>query len=337
MRSTLKKIGAGIAVISALALGTAVGSLFVRRLGLSEFLTVMLAAVAGVLILFVVFGAIMSLLRRSQLHNMNDMHDKLTRTLNEIANGNFNAFVELDEHAPHNDIAEAMNEMTRKLGTLEAMRADFVSNVSHEIQSPLTSIGGFAKLLRESATDEQARHYADVIIAESKRLSSLSDNLLKLSTLDNNKIPLNRTDFRLDKQLQQVALTLEPQWSAKNLELSCELAPATVNADAELLSQVWINLLNNAIKFTPEGGTIQLTMNNEQLTICDTGIGISDEDRLHIFERFYKVDKARDRSLGGSGLGLSIVKKILELHGYSITARSEVGRGTQFTIRLSPV
>jgi signal transduction histidine kinase len=313
---------------------TAVGYLIISLFGLSIVPAVMLSAVTGTLILFVVFGSAMSLLRRSQLKNMNDMHRALTETLNEIANGNFNVLVETDPHAPHNDIAEAMNEMARKLGTLETMRQDFISNVSHEIQSPLTSIGGFAKLLKESAADGQSRHYADVIIAESERLSSLSDNLLKLSTLDNNKIPLNRTDFRLDKQLETVALTLEPQWSAKHIELSCALSKSSVNADAELLSQVWINLLVNAIKFTPEGGAIQLTIDNGQVTIRDTGAGISDEDKIHIFERFYKADKARDRGLGGNGLGLAIVKKIVELHGGRISVTSTLGKGTAFEISL---
>jgi signal transduction histidine kinase len=330
VKKKLKQVGASIFVLLTLAFATALGSLFVRRLGLSEFLTVMLSAVVGVVILFVVFGAIMSLLRRSQLHNINDMHDKLTHTLNEISNGNFDVFIETDDHGPHNDIAEAMNEMTRKLGTLEAMRADFVSNVSHESQTPLTSIGGFAKLLKQ----EYNPHYAEIIEQEAKRLSSLSDNLLKLSTLDNNKIPLNRTDFRLDKQLQQIALLLEPQWSAKNITLEADLQKTTVNADADLLSQVWINLLNNAIKFTLENGTIQLTVNSEQVTVRDTGFGISDEDKMHIFERFYKVDKARDRSLGGSGLGLAIVKKIVELHGFSIAVNSEIDAGTTFIVSL---
>jgi signal transduction histidine kinase len=272
---------------------------------------------------------------RARQHGKFTLFDDINKAIDSIARGNFNVRIDGGDHHPLSELTERLNKMARELGSLESMRADFVSNVSHEIQSPLTSIGGFAKLLRESATDEQSRHYADVIIAESGRLSGLSDNLLKLSTLDNNKIPLNRTDFRLDKQLRQIALTLEPQWSAKNIELSCELAPTTVNADAELLSQVWINLLVNAIKFTPSGGAITITLKDDAVTISDTGCGISDEDKLRIFERFYKVDKARDRSLSGSGLGLSIVKKILELHGYSLAVDSEVGRGTAFTIRLS--
>jgi signal transduction histidine kinase len=107
-----------------------------------------------------------------------------------------------------------------------------------------------------------------------------------------------------------------------------------VNGDADLLSQVWINLLNNAIKFTPESGTITITLTENSVTISDTGVGISDEDRIHIFERFYKVDKARDRSLGGNGLGLAIVKKIVELHDGHISAESEIGKGTAFEISL---
>jgi signal transduction histidine kinase len=313
---------------------TAVGYLIVSKFGLPVIPAVMLSAVTGTLILFIVFGSVMSLLRRSQRNNIEWMHHSVTEALNEMANGNFNVLVETDPHTPHNDIAEAMNEMARKLGTLENMRQDFVSNISHEIQSPLTSIGGFAKLLKESASDEQSRHYAEVIIAESRRLSSLSDNLLKLSTLDNNKLPLNRTDFRLDKQLETVALTLEPQWSAKNITLEADLLKSTVNGDEALLSQVWINLLVNAIKFTPEGGTITITMNDGAVTVADTGCGIPDEDRPHIFERFYKVDKARDRSRGGNGLGLAIVKKITELHGGHISVESDPGKGTTFEIFL---
>jgi signal transduction histidine kinase len=162
----------------------------------------------------------------------------------------------------------------------------------------------------------------------------LSENLLKLSTLDNNKIPLNKTEFRLDKQLERIALMLEPLWSVKNISLEADLQKCTVSGDLELLSQVWINLLNNAIKFTPDGGAITITLADVLVTIADTGLGISDEDKIHIFERFYKVDKARDRSLGGNGLGLSIVKKIVELHGGKVAVASELGKGAVFEVVL---
>jgi two-component system phosphate regulon sensor histidine kinase PhoR len=142
----------------------------------------------------------------------------------------------------------------------------------------------------------------------------------------------------LDKQIQHAVLMLEPQWSAKKIELSLELEKTMFNGDEGLLSQVWINLIHNAIKFTTERGMIGVTlMGDGKAVVCrvsDTGAGISEEDRMHIFERFYKADKARDRALGGSGLGLSLVKKIVELHGGTVTAQSELGKGSVFTVSL---
>ena len=269
-----------------------------------------------------------------------NIHDILTDALAQIARGNFDVFLDAKATDMHHDLAEAINDMARGLGNLETMRQDFISNVSHEIQSPLTSISGFAGLLKkEDLSAEQRRRYAEIIEAESKRLSSLSENLLKLTTLDNSKLPLNRQDFRLDKQLEHVALLLEPQWSAKNLNLEAELPLCILCGDEDLLSQVWTNLLHNAIKFTPEGGQISIGLKQEgdaaQVTIGDTGIGIGPEDRIHIFERFYKADKARARSAGGNGLGLSLVKKIVDLHGGSIRVESTIGEGTTFEIFLS--
>ena len=261
-------------------------------------------------------------------------------TLDQIAHGNFEVLINMDDIGPqHHEIAEAINDMAQSLGTLETMRQDFISNVSHEIQSPLTSIGGFAALLKKDGLpDDERRRYAAVIEAESKRLSSLSDNLLKLSSLDNDKSPLNKHEFRLDKQLEHIALTLEPQWSAKNLTMEADLQKLTVCADEDLLSQVWMNLLHNAIKFTPEGGQINISLiadgESVVVKISDTGEGIAPEDQIHIFERFYKADKDRDRALGGNGLGLSLMKKIVELHGGNVLVESEIGKGTTFRILL---
>ena len=277
--------------------------------------------------------------RGSHMKDVKDIHDELTDTLAQIAQGNFNVLLDPGNVGVFNDLAQAINDMAKNLGTLETMRQDFISNVSHEIQSPLTSIGGFAELLqKDGLPDEKRRKYAAIIEAESCRLSSLSENLLKLSALDNNKVPLSKHEFRLDKQLETIALTLEPQWMAKNLILEADLQKLTMCGDEELLSQVWMNLLHNAIKFTPDGGciTIALARDGDSINakIADTGVGIAKEDQIHIFERFYKVDKARDRSLGGNGLGLSLVKKIIELHGGSIMVESEIGIGTTFKIVL---
>ena len=268
-----------------------------------------------------------------------NIHDTLTGTLAQIAQGNFDVLLDPKNVGFFNDLAEAINDMAQNLGTLETMRQDFISNVSHEIQSPLTSIGGFAALLqKDGLPDEERRRYAAIIETESKRLSALSENLLKLSTLDDNKAPLIKKEFRLDKQLERIALTLEPQWSSKNLTLEADLQKQSVCGDEDLLSQVWMNLLHNAIKFTPEGGRIYMALstdgNTAVIKISDTGIGIATENQLHIFERFYKVDKARDRSHDGNGLGLSLVKKIVELHDGSITVESEPGKGATFWICL---
>jgi signal transduction histidine kinase len=235
------------------------------------------------------------------------------------------------------------------------MRQDFVSNVSHEIQSPLTSITGFANLLKDANLPEEKRlHYLEIIETESKRLSSLSENLLKLSTLEMDGAELTKQPYRLDKQIEEAVLMLEPQWSGKGLTVEAELSEVTYEGDENLMSQIWINLLGNAIKFTSthsgtdaegspgagasESGRIGISLSQTDggivAKVSDSGIGISPEDQLRIFERFYKVDKARDRSLGGNGLGLSIVKRIVDLHEGQITVQSESAKGTEFTITL---
>jgi two-component system phosphate regulon sensor histidine kinase PhoR len=285
--------------------------------------------------IFSLLASILHAVGRHSRRESYDMrqHSALLDAMERIAQGDFSVFVQTDDHI-HAELADAINNMAKNLGNLETMRQDFISNVSHEIQSPLTSIHGFAVLLKKPGlSDDERQRYADIIETESKRLSSLSDNLLKLSSLDNN--PITKREFRLDKQLSNVILTLEPQWSAKNLTVEADLQRCVASGDQDLLSQVWVNLLVNAIKFTPEGGVIFIAMNEGSVKIADTGVGISKDDLPHIFERFYKVDKARDRALGGNGLGLSLVRKIVELHGGDITVESEPGKGTVFTIRLS--
>jgi signal transduction histidine kinase len=297
---------------------------------------------------FVFFGAFVWLAglfqRFSKKKMLVNAHRNILEAINHIAHGNFDVRVQVDPRDPHQELAWAVNKMAHDLGGLETMRQDFISNVSHEIQSPLTSISGFAALLKEDGLpDEERRHYAEVIEAESKRLSALSDNLLKLSALDGDQKPLVVREFRLDKQLLHSALATEPQWTAKGLTLEVELPPCLIEGDEGLLSQVWMNLLHNAIKFTPKGGCLGLALAEEEtapgvrqavVRVSDTGIGIAPENQIHVFERFYKVDKARERSLGGNGLGLSLVKKIGELHGGSVTVESVLGQGSTFIVTL---
>ena len=265
--------------------------------------------------------------------------DDTIEAMERIARGDFSVLIPTDESNPFSELTESVNRMAHELGTMEQLRQDFISNVSHEIQSPLTSIAGFASLLKnETISLEQRAHYIDVIETEARRLSLLSDNLLKLSALENGAQSLTSSSFSLDRQIQNAVLTLEPQWSAKNLELSLALDKITFCGDEALLIQVWINLIHNAIKFTPKNGGILVSLTKcDDTAVClisDTGIGFSEEDRMHIFERFYKADKSRDRALGGNGLGLSLVKKIVELHGGTIDAESIIGKGSTFTVTL---
>ncbi|MDR1068741.1 MAG: HAMP domain-containing histidine kinase [Clostridiales Family XIII bacterium] len=292
-----------------------------------------LSALTGVVLYAAVLGLIITFSGRGTRRRHNEIHDIFTDALAQIAQGNFNVLIDENNADVHLEFAAVINDMARNLGNLETMRQDFISNVSHEIQSPLTSISGFAALLKNAdLPDDERRRYVEIIEAESKRLSSLSDNLLKLSTLDNESIAT--AEFRLDRQLSNIILTLEPQWSAKNLTVHAALQKCVASGDENLLSQVWMNLLVNAIKFTPENGVISVSLRENAVKISDTGIGIAKDDLPHIFERFYKVDKARDRALGGNGLGLSLVKKITELHGGRISVESEPRAGTTFEIFL---
>ncbi|GHU63105.1 two-component sensor histidine kinase [Clostridia bacterium] len=259
-------------------------------------------------------------------------------TLRNVSQGNFNVLIEQNKGSRFDELAVRINEMAKELGSMERLRQDFISNISHEFQSPLTSIIGYATLLRKNGATSQQIEYATIIEEESKRLSKLADNLLLLSALETDAAPMEKTVYRLDRQLENVILLLEPQWSAKNIEPETDLHKIEVLGNEDLLKQVWINLLVNAIKFTPESGEIQVSVKSGEGSIechiADSGIGIAPTDQMRIFERFYKVDKARDRSIGGNGLGLSLVKKIVELHGGNITVESVLGRRTIFIVTL---
>jgi signal transduction histidine kinase len=261
--------------------------------------------------------------------------------MDRIAQGDFSVRVgkDIPGRHPMAELAERFNTMAIGLDKVEQLRKDFVSNVSHEIQSPLTSIRGFAQALRkEGLTLEDHAHYLDVIEEESMRLSKLGDSLIKLAALESEQVQLTPQKYRLDEQLRKAILACEPQWSSKKLDLSADLAELSITADPELLGQVWANLLHNSIKFTPEGGSLHIALKQTgaeiEVNFTDTGIGIAADDQPRIFERFFKADKARRSSEGGSGLGLSIVKKIIDLHEGTIQVSSQIGQGTSITVRL---
>lgn len=265
----------------------------------------------------------------------------LIRAMGQIARGNFNIRVinpTLDDGQTA-ELVESVNKMALDLNQVENMRQEFISNVSHEIQSPLASIRGFALALRnEQLSAEERRHYLDIIDIETRRLSALSDNMLKLASLETQDIKFEPRPYRLDKQLRHIILACEPQWVDKQIDMQLFVDETYITADEDLLSQVWINLIHNSIKFTPAGGEVCVDLqqygNQIKVSISDNGIGISEEDQPRIFERFYKADAARERSQGGSGLGLSISKKIIELHNGTITVQSTSGEGSVFIVSL---
>lgn len=268
----------------------------------------------------------------------------LKKATKQIVQGNFN--VGLDKSRKRNDeigdLADHFAQMAESIQQLDRMRQEFVANVSHEFQTPLTSIQGLARFILDKQTSpEQTEHYLTIIEQESKRLSSLSKQLLKLAALDKEDQQLHLSKFRLDEQIRQIIIMLEWQWSDKQLNLELELPEILVTADAQLLYEVWLNLISNSIYFSEQGGTIRLEISDHStdrimIEVTDTGSGIAESEIPFIFERFYKVDKARmnHRSSSGSGLGLSIVHKIISLHQGTVEVRSEVGRGTTFIVYL---
>jgi signal transduction histidine kinase len=235
-------------------------------------------------------------------------------------------------------MARHFTQMAEALQKLDEMRQTFVANVSHEIQSPLTSIQGFAQAAREDeVTGEERRRYLAIIEEESRRLSLLGKQLLTLAALDKDSGVVKKTTFRLDEQIRQVVLVSEWQLREKEMAVELELPEADVTADKQLLHQVWLNLIANAIKFSERGGSVSIEMNvgrETAVTVRDNGAGIPEAELPHIFDRFYKADKARNRTRSGSGLGLSIVHKIVQVHGGTVEVRSRLGEGTAFTVRL---
>ncbi|OPH49335.1 two-component sensor histidine kinase [Paenibacillus ferrarius] len=264
---------------------------------------------------------------------------KLTKATKRIAAGDFNVKLNIKQTSELGTLARSFEEMMHDLQQLEQMRRDFVSNVSHEVQSPLTSISGYAQALKQvNLADHERSRYLDIIIAEAKRMSKMSDSLLKLSLLESQSQQLRLATLSLDEQIRRVIVALQPQWSARNIHFELDLQTVKVTADHDQLNQVWTNILANSIKFSKDGGVINVSIlqdiKNVTVRISDSGIGIPIEDQKRIFERFFKADRSHSRKYEGSGMGLAIVKQIVSLHQGDIRVESEPGQGTTFIVTL---
>ncbi|MDA1644106.1 MULTISPECIES: envelope stress sensor histidine kinase HitS [unclassified Bacillus cereus group] len=337
----LKVIGAVLALFSFLTIiwsiafyvsSSVINALEIR---VSPFVTFLISDMVGfvfIVLIWVLIGVLMRPKREAMIWT-------IIEPIQKIAKGDFSVKIRNEEKydGEIGVLVKSINDMTDELNAMEKMRQEFVSNVSHEIQSPLTSIKGFARALQDNNLSEEKReHYLTIIEMETTRLSKLSQNLLKLTLLESEEYTPERVTYRLDQQLKQIVLNSEPLWAEKEIELDLDLEKVHITADQESMSQVWINLIHNSIKFTPSSGTISIKLKEYEtlveVRIRDTGIGISEEQKQHIFERFYKADSSRNRAYGGSGLGLAIVKKVLDLHQGGIKVESEEGNGTEFIV-----
>lgn len=265
------------------------------------------------------------------------LEDLITAT-HKVADGDFSVHVdEKDSVGEFNELIKSFNRMTEELGRLEIFRKDFINTFSHEFKTPIVSIRGFAKRLRDDdLPPDVRREYIDIIISETERLSKLSTNILLLSKYENQEILSDKTEFSLDEQIRRSIVMLERQWKQKKINWNIELESANYYGNAEMTSQIWLNLLSNAIKFSPEGSVISVSLTHVpggiSVSIGDEGPGMSEEIAPHVFEKFYQGDASHKKE--GNGLGLSIVKRVVELCGGSIRLKTAPGEGSVFTVTL---
>lgn len=281
-------------------------------------------------------GTVLSVLfSRRPLKPLRSVMDAVDR----IASGDYSVRIDLKGPEEFRALSSKFNHMAEELGSVELLRSDFVNNFSHEFKTPIVSIRGFAKALKwDDLTEAERDEYLDIILDETERLSSLSANVLYLSKIEKQTIVTGRKRFNLSEQLRLAAALVEPRLSEKQLALEMDGGECLVDGNEEMLRQVWLNLLDNAVKFSPTGGkiTIRVKPSGEGVSvkISDEGIGMSPETKKHIFDKFYQGD--RSHATGGNGLGLSIVKKIVDLHGGHITIRSS-DKGSTFEVFLKSV
>ena len=265
----------------------------------------------------------------------------ITDAAQRIMNGDFSVRVKHMHGSGmegFNQIGESINAMAEELSSVETLRTDFIANVSHEMKTPLSVIQNYGKLLQEADLQEEKRvEYARAITDASRRLADMMTNILKLNRLENQQIYPNLTTFDLGEQLCESLLQYEGVWEKKNIEIETDIFDSVlVCADAELLSLVWNNLFSNAFKFTEDGGKVLLVLTADEkyatVKVTDTGCGMSAEVGAHIFEKFYQGDTSH--ATQGNGLGLSLVKRVIDIMQGEISVESAIGVGTTFTVKI---
>ena len=263
---------------------------------------------------------------------------RLRKAMEQVAEGDFS--VRLEDKSSSREIMEiysGFNLMAKELGATEILQTDFVSNVSHEFKTPINAIEGYTTLLQSDNLDEEQKQYVEKILFNTRRLSSLVGSILLLSKIENQSIQTNRTRYRLDEQIRQSIVALEPAWEKKEIEFDVDMDRVEYVGDESMMRHVWDNLIGNAIKFDPPCGMvrIRLSQTGEKITftIEDCGPGLTEEAKKHLFDKFYQADSSHKEE--GNGLGLALVKRILAISGGEITAENLDGGGCRFTVILS--
>lgn len=308
-------------------------ALFIRpdiRLLFSEVHTIL----AGLMLVMIVLSLLAMLLFAKALIRP---ITKLTAATQQLAHEKFDTVLDIDRADEIGQLAASFNTMTEKLQENDRVRKEFISNVSHDFQSPLLNIQGYVDLLKNPLMTEQERHeYTAIIELETKRLSTLTKQLLLLTSLDQSTRMVKRERYSLDEQLKETVRKYRWQIEEAQLQISYKLEPISYDGDAGLLQNVWDNLLTNAIKYNVNGGQIHLQLQKKptslEILVEDTGIGMTADQLAKVYDRFYRADASRTKQ--GTGLGLAIVKQIIELHGGTIQMESAINSGTKVTIDL---
>ncbi len=267
---------------------------------------------------------------------------KISEATRNVAKGDFSVEIELDEALKDNSYINIMfrdfNTMVAELNSIESLKDDFISNVSHEIKTPLAVINNYTTALKDENLPQKLREeYIETIIESTEKLSDLVKNILRLNKIENRKILPEQKEFDLCRQLSDCLLSFEKVWEEKNIELFVEMEDRViVNENFAFLDVIWHNLLSNAFKFTENGGTVSLIQTSDDafitVRIKDTGCGFDNETKEHIFDKFYQGDTSHTEE--GNGLGLALVQKIAERNDYEISVESELGKGTEFIVKI---
>ena len=324
-----------IAILLALGLVMLLIQLHVFK-GVSEEIRMSNVLMVMVLISLVMGAALVLIMSKIPVNPINIF----VNGLNNLAAGNFKMRISykglLANQPAVLEITESFNKLAKELENTEMLRSDFINNFSHEFKTPIVSIAGFAKLLqRGNLTEEQKMQYLNAIEEESMRLSYMATNILNMTKVENQEILTDVTNFNLSEQIRFAVLLMEDQWSKKNLELQLDFDEHMIDANEELLKQVWINLVGNAVKFAPRCATVAVdicaTAESYIVEVSNTGSEIPPEKQKRIFNKFYQADESHAQE--GSGIGLAIVKKIVDLHGGWVSVKSGDGM-TVFTVEL---